>query len=144
MLVLFVCAMLVGIQVSNIGAMMEESRMTSLGDYGVDLTFGINLALLISTFILASNAISECMNCLLTERKSELNMYHTIGWTHQRILYKVAKEAFGWVVLSVLIGLLFSGATLLLFGTSIKWILIGCTISFWVYDASLFQTVYYF
>ena len=128
-LVLVVSSILVGIQISNIGSTMEESSVTSLGDYLVDLVFNINMALLLSTLILASMAISECMNCLLTERKSEINMYHTIGWTRKQILIKISKEVSGWATISVLSGLLISAAGLLLFGTSIKWILFGSAIS---------------
>jgi len=129
MLVLVVSSSLVGIQISNIGSVMEQSSLTSLGNFVVDLTLGINIALLLSTLILASIAICECMNCLLTKRKSELNMYHTIGWTRKQIFFKVAKEVLGWTLIAILSGLLFSGTTLLFIEISLKWILIGFAIS---------------
>lgn len=130
MLVLIVSYILITVQFSVLGNTLEENRLTDMGMYSLDLTFWLNLIVLIVTLVLSTYSIIECFLSLFTVRKEEYNMYYTIGWNKKQIVNLYIKEVMSWSLLAVIIGVVLCIFTLLLLEISIKWLIIGLIISF--------------
>lgn len=127
MITLSISIILIAIQFCNIGSSIDKMKETTLGQFTVDETFWIQIFILISTFILSVIGLSECINALLYNRKTEFNMYHIIGWTRKRILTHLLKETFVWAGLAMGIGTIISIIILLILNISLGWIIAGIT-----------------
>ncbi|XQY92157.1 hypothetical protein ACNRWW_01505 [Metabacillus sp. HB246100] len=125
MLVLFISTIVIVIQLSNLGNSIDKAKETTLGQFTVDETIWIHLSIFISTLLLSFLGLSECINALLSYRKTELTMYHIIGWTRKRILTHLSKEIFIWAGTAISFGSILGCLILLTMGISYGWILIG-------------------
>lgn len=125
MLIMLLSTILIATQVSSIGYSLQETSITSLGEFTNNQTSWLQLTVTIFTFILATIAISECLNTLLIERKEELSLYYKIGWTRNKVILHMTKEFSIWAMFSTLFGLIIAGVLLFTFNISLTWILIG-------------------
>jgi len=125
MLVLFISTIVIVIQLSNLGNSIDKAKETTLGQFTGDETIWIHLSIFISTLLLSFLGLSECINALLSYRKTELTMYHIIGWTRKRILTHLSKEIFIWAGTAISFGSILGCLILLTMGISYGWILIG-------------------
>ncbi|HBJ01296.1 MAG TPA: hypothetical protein DDY89_11540, partial [Lysinibacillus sp.] len=106
MSILFTSTILLVIQIANFGNTLFKSQESTLGQFTVDVIFLFQLSILISTFILSTFGLTECLNTLFYARRAEFNMYHIIGWTRKRILFHLSKEIFLWATFSICLGLI--------------------------------------
>ncbi|MFA1737908.1 hypothetical protein [Lysinibacillus fusiformis] len=125
MSILFTSTILLVIQIANFGNTLFKSQESTLGQFTVDVIFLFQLSILISTFILSTFGLTECLNTLFYARREEFNMYHIIGWTRKRILFHLSKEIFLWATFSICLGLITSYLILLKMGVMINWIIVG-------------------
>lgn len=103
MLILLLSTILISVQLATLGNAYQISSITSMGEYTNNVTSWLQLTVLISTFVLALISITECVNTLLSERRSEFYMYHVIGWRRAIILFHLLKETTTWTVLALVI-----------------------------------------
>ncbi|MGE7835258.1 hypothetical protein [Viridibacillus arvi] len=129
MLILFTSTILLVVQIASFGNTLFKSQQSTLGQFTVDLIFWFQLFILISTFILSTFGLTECLNTLFYARREEFNMYHIIGWTKKRILIHLSKEIFIWTSFSICLGLITSYLILLKMGVMIDWIIVGILFS---------------
>ncbi|MGE7988644.1 hypothetical protein [Lysinibacillus fusiformis] len=125
MSILFTSTIILVIQIANFGNTLFKSQESTLGQFTVDVIFLFQLSILISTFILSTFGLTECLNTLFYARRAEFNMYHIIGWTRKRILFHLSKEIFLWATFSICLGLITSYLILLKMGVMINWIIVG-------------------
>ncbi|MBD8520505.1 hypothetical protein [Lysinibacillus fusiformis] len=125
MSILFTSTILLVIQIASFGNTLFKSQESTLGQFTVDVIFWFQLFILISTFILSTFGLTECLNTLFYARRAEFNMYHIIGWTRKRILFHLSKEIFLWTTFSICLGLITSYLILLKMGVMINWIIVG-------------------
>ncbi|MGG0664984.1 hypothetical protein ABE042_12835 [Viridibacillus arvi] len=125
MLILFTSTILLVVQIASFGNTLFMSQQSTLGQFTVDVILGFQLFILISTFILSTFGLTECLNTLFYARREEFNMYHIIGWTKKRILIHLSKEIFIWTSFSICLGLITSYLILLKMGVRIDWIIVG-------------------
>lgn len=125
MSILFTSTILLVIQIASFGNTLFKSQESTLGQFTVDVIFWFQLFILISTFILSTFGLTECLITLFYARRAEFNMYHIIGWTRKRILFHLSKEIFLWVTFSICLGLITSYLILLKMGVLINWIIVG-------------------
>lgn len=114
MFILMLATILISVQLATLVGSYQDSSFTSMGDYTNNLTFWLQLSVLVITFALAIISIAECLNTLMKERKSEFHMYHVIGWRRSRILMHLLRETIIWTGMSIGIGAI-SGAVILSF-----------------------------
>ncbi|TCT17614.1 FtsX-like permease family protein, partial [Melghiribacillus thermohalophilus] len=127
--------------IATLGHSIQESSLTSLGSYMMDLTFWLQVMVLFSTFVLAVISISDSLNTLLMERKDEFNMYYLIGWTRGRIKTHLLKEVGIWSVISILTGLILSSISLYVLKVSVLWVLTGLLITMTLFLVMIFLIV---
>lgn len=125
MSILFTSTILLVIQIASFGNTLFKSQESTLGQFTVDVIFWFQLFILISTFILSTFGLTECLITLFYARRAEFNMYHIIGWTRKRILFHLSKEIFLWATFSICLGLITSYLILLKMGVLINWIIVG-------------------
>ncbi|MFJ7368017.1 hypothetical protein ACIQVU_01005 [Lysinibacillus sp. NPDC098008] len=104
MIVLYMSSILLIIQTASIGTTIINAQQSSLGQFTVDATLWFQLAILLSTFILSILGLSECLHALFQTRRTELEMYHTIGWTRAKIVMHLCKEVFLWTGITIIAG----------------------------------------
>lgn len=125
MLVLTISILLIAIQAASLLALLAESLETSLGEFTMDATLNLQFFVLFATILLALISVGEAINAILNARKTEFEMYHTIGWTRSMIRKHFSKEVALWAGVSVVIGGLLGIAVLFILGIPVKWIVIG-------------------
>ncbi|MEX3714934.1 hypothetical protein ABFV99_21340 [Cytobacillus horneckiae] len=138
MLVLIISTVIIGIQVSSFIELLVLNDLTSMGKYSLSITSTINIIILLSTIFLSAFAAFECISTLLSIRQNEFRMYNMIGWDEKKIVYYFTKEITTWAFLSIAVGTLMSLLTLLIIGISIKWILIGLSVTSLIFMLFIF------
>ena len=140
--IILLATILLVVQIANLGSLIEELSVTSMGTYISEITFWLNVTLLIFIAFLSITGVSECTNALLIKRKSEFEMYYSIGWQKQEIIKFLLKELSIPVLGSIILGIFISVVILNIFAISSIWIIISTTITSIIFIA--FQVVIVF
>ncbi|MDC3411982.1 FtsX-like permease family protein [Terrihalobacillus insolitus] len=130
MMILLLSSLLIGIQVSTLGHSFQKASVTFLGEFTNNQTLWLQLSILVATFVLGVISVTESLNALFLERKSEFTMYRTIGWTRGAVIKHLIKEVSTWTLSAIIAGVVL-GATILHFlNVSFGWIGIGMGTTF--------------
>ncbi|WP_027409572.1 FtsX-like permease family protein [Anoxybacteroides tepidamans] len=130
--ILLLSTVLMAVQVSALASALQTTAVTTLGEYVRDVTFWFQISVIVSSAYLAVIGVSEGINTLLRERKSEFQMYRMIGWTRNTVLWHFAKEIVIWALSAMVLGLGLAGTVLYLLHISLIWITIGLSSVFFV------------
>ncbi|MFB7142054.1 hypothetical protein ACFCYN_20570 [Gottfriedia sp. NPDC056225] len=137
MIVLLVSSLIMTIQMSSIGSGLIEANSTTLGKFTVSKTMYFQFFILLATIFLSLVSVNECINSILTERKQEFYIYHTIGWSKKRTLMHFSKEVSIWAGTSILIGLIIGIVALTYLRISHVLIALGSIFTFLLIAVSL-------
>ncbi|MBB3907735.1 ABC transporter permease [Anoxybacillus rupiensis] len=128
--ILSLAAVLLAVQIAALTAALQETAETALGEYIRNATFWVQISIILSSTGLAAIGVSEGVHTLLSERKSEFQMYEMIGWTRRTRLWHFAKEIAVWALSAIILGLAFASLALYLLHVSFMWSVMGLSSSF--------------
>lgn len=106
-LLVFMSYMTINLLLINITHNYKVFYSTTLGEYALGTVFLIQIILIIAGIFMAVTSSSESISIFLKERKEELQLYKSVGWTEKRIFWHFLKESSIWISLSLFVSMLF-------------------------------------
>ena len=118
---------------------VDQTNLTLLGEYINLQVSDIHILLLIAVGILTIFTLFESTTSLFIVRQDEFALLKDLGWKRPHIFVKYLKEAFIWIMASILIGHLIAFVLILYFFELTLSVWIALTVS--TLSVLLFSTI---